>query len=748
MTDGNGEQEGTRAPRRPWADHWLLEAFQRLGHQAAAQLAGIHADSAWEALQQAGAKEAQLLETACALSARQAADLTDVGPSQAQLLDRALADRYGVVPVRLRDGMLEVATANPLMPDLEQTLEFASGLRISLTVASPAATRGAIYRVYQVSQTAATSSRQLSWVRATPQGIPDVVGGGSAVETLDAIIEDALARRASDIHIEPSEAGLLVRFRLDGVLADVRHIPRETTGPLMSRLKVMAGLDIADRMRPQDGRASVVFEGGSVDLRISTLPLGSAGEKAVIRLLNSSATNADLGNIGFTTGERQRFERLLRLTEGMVLVTGPTGSGKTTTLYSALRLIKTQASNLVTVEDPIEYRLEGVNQVQVHEKSGLTFAAALRSILRQDPDVVLVGEIRDAETANIAIKASMTGHVVLSTLHTNDAVSAVSRLLDIGADRGAMAGALKGILAQRLVRRLCTNCSQTDSLEDLQIEFQYLLAELDCDGLRKAVGCPACRHSGYKGRTIVPEVLVVTPDIQRAIARGADGPELTSLVRRAGTRSLWEAGLERVIAGITSLHELLDNVAAPLVENHGGQSAVDALLDELKTGPAREPELPWAAEVLSRNIAPPRATSPSIPGVRGDQWRVLVVDEDRTRRRELRDDLQAAGFGVLEAADGEAALAYARQLRPDVVITEIATPKLDASGLIQALTQHADSPPVIVFTDQRDQELHGWLRDLGAMDVVGRSHDVASLIRHLEDSARSVSTPQISLTAS
>jgi type II secretory ATPase GspE/PulE/Tfp pilus assembly ATPase PilB-like protein/CheY-like chemotaxis protein len=745
MTDANNEHEETRAPRRPWADHWLLEAFQRLGHPAAEQLAGIRADTAWDALQQAGAKEAQLLETACALSAREAADLTGVGPAQAQLLDRALAERYSVVPVRLRDGLLEVASANPLQPDLEQTLEFASGLRIYLTVASPAATRAATYKVYQPSQTAATSSRHLSWVRATSQGgIPDVVGGGGAVETLDAIIEDALARRASDIHIEPSETGLLVRFRLDGVLADVRHVPRDTTGPLMSRLKVMAGLDIADRMRPQDGRASVVFEGGGVDLRISTLPLGSAGEKAVIRLLSSSATNADLGSIGFTTGERQRFERLLRLTEGMVLVTGPTGSGKTTTLYSALRLIKTQASNLVTVEDPIEYRLEGVNQVQVHEKSGLTFAAALRSILRQDPDVVLVGEIRDAETANIAIKASMTGHVVLSTLHTNDAVSAVSRLLDIGAESGSLAGALKGILAQRLVRRLCTSCCQPDSLEDLQVEFQYLLAEHDSSRLRKAVGCPACRHTGYKGRTIVPEVLVVSPEIQRAIARGADGPELTALVRKAGMRSLWEAGLERVITGITSLHELLDNVAAPLVENHDAQSAVDALLNELKTPAAPQPDIPWMTEP-ERGTGIPRATSPSI---RGATVRVLVVDEDRASRRALRLELEAAGFGVLEAADGEAALAYVRHLRPDVVVTDVTMPKLDASGLLQALSQGTDVPTVIVRTDQSDAELHGWLRELGAIDVVGRSHDVTSLIHHLEETARAVNSPRISLTAS
>ncbi len=708
----------------------MLEAFQRLGHPAAGQLAGIHAESAWEALGQAGATEAQLLETACALSAREPADLSTVGPTQAQLLDRALAERYGVIPVRLRDGMLEVATGNPLQADLEQMLEFATGLRIYLTVASPATIRGALRRIYPASESESPSASQMSWVHVAPQGpAGDLIPGG-AVETLNTILEDALARRASDIHIEPSESGLLVRFRLDGVLVDGRQVSRDTAGHVMSRLKVMAGLNIADRLRPQDGRASVVFKGGSVDLRISTLPLGSAGEKAVIRLLNSSDANADLGNLGFTTGERQRFERLLRLTEGMVLVTGPTGSGKTTTLYSALRLIKTQASNLVTVEDPIEYRLEGVNQVQVHEKSGLTFAAALRSILRQDPDVVLVGEIRDAETANIAIKASMTGHVVLSTLHTNDAASAVSRLLDIGAERGSLAGALKGILAQRLVRRLCSACSVSDTLEDLQEEFQYLLIEEDCTRLRKAVGCPACRHTGYKGRTVIPEVLVVTPEVQRAIARGADLPELAALVRKAGMRTLWEAGLERVVTGITSLHELLDNVAAPLVENHGAQSAVDALLNELKTGSISGPDIPWLPEPSLRDSTGTRIV-PASPSHVGQGRRVLVVDEHRANRRELRDSLEQAGFQVLEAADGEAAVSYARRLRPDVIVTEIAIPRLDAIGLLQAVAADPEPPCVIICTDQTDEELLEWLRELGARDIVRRRTEVAPVICRL-----------------
>jgi type II secretory ATPase GspE/PulE/Tfp pilus assembly ATPase PilB-like protein/CheY-like chemotaxis protein len=728
MTD-NAKQEDARTsrrPRRPWADHWLLEAFQRLGHPAAGRLSGVQADSAWEALEQAGATTAQLLETACALSTRQAADLTGIGPAQAQLLEKALAVRYGIVPVGLRDGMLEVATANPLQLDIERTLEFATGFRMQLTVASPAAVRMAVLRIYEAARHQPEAPARFSWVSQGHKEVPasELIRGG-AVETLDAIVADALTQRASDVHIEPSETGLLVRFRLDGVLSDVRQVPREIAGHLMSRLKIMAGLDIADRLRPQDGRASVVFEGGGVDLRISTLPLGSDGEKAVLRLLGSGETNADLASLGFTARESQRFEKLLTLTEGLILVTGPTGSGKTTTLYSALRRLKSQASNLVTVEDPIEYRLEGVNQVQVHERSGLTFAAALRSILRQDPDVVMVGEIRDAETANIAIKASMTGHVVLSTLHTNDAPSTLARLLDIGAEPSAIAGALKGIVAQRLVRKLCQACSQPDTLDDLQIEFQYLLAEHDCTQLRKAVGCPECRHTGYRGRTIVAEILVVTPDVQRAIARGVDGSELTSLAKRGGMRTLWEAGLDRVVTGTTSLHELLDNIAAPLVEFNSAQADVDALVGELFTNTRARPSVVTASHPSPGASAPGMLTLAGRAGT-GAGKRVLVVDEVRTSRRALRDQLEA-GFRVLEAADGEAALVYARRLRPDFIVTEVAIPRLDAIGLLQALALEPDSPSVVVSTDQTDAELLGWLRELGAHEVTGKPLDVTLL---------------------
>jgi Tfp pilus assembly pilus retraction ATPase PilT/CheY-like chemotaxis protein len=410
----------------------------------------------------------------------------------------------------------------------------------------------------------------------------------------------------------------------------------------------------------------------------------------------------------------------------MLLVTGPTGCGKTTTLYAALHQIKSTQTNLVTVEDPIEYRLEGVNQVQVQDKAGLTFAAALRSILRQDPDVVLVGEIRDAETAGIAIKASMTGHLVLSTLHTNDAPSAVGRLADIGADLSALSGALKGIVAQRLVRRLCSECSIPVAASELPAEQQVLLTGKRTDKLRKPVGCAACRGTGYRGRMVVPEVLVVTPEIQRAIARKANRSELEDLARQGGMHTLWGAGINRVLAGTTSLHELLDNVSAPTTDAAASQTAIDQLLREMR------PKHKATGSAASPNAAPPlQLASAHIPGK--EAKRVLVVHEMRDTRRSLRLALEAQGLGVIEAADGESALAYARRLRPDAVVTEVAVPRLDGFGLLQSMRADSDAAAVFIYTEQTDSALLAWGLELGAVEACTTATDAAAFAARVRD---------------
>jgi type II secretory ATPase GspE/PulE/Tfp pilus assembly ATPase PilB-like protein/8-oxo-dGTP pyrophosphatase MutT (NUDIX family) len=378
---------------------------------------------------------------------------------------------------------------------------------------------------------------------------------------VDQILADGVRVGASDIHVEPEEQGIVVRYRVDGVLRDVRVLPRALAPALVSRVKILSGLDIADRLRPQDGRARVAVNGTPVDLRVSTLP-ASRGEKVVIRVLDARATILSLGGMGFTAAEYARVGRLLEARDGLILVTGPTGSGKTTTLYAALRQVQDRGVNVVTVEDPVEYRIPGIVQVQVRERAGLTFGAALRSIMRQDPDVILVGEIRDRETAEIAIQASLTGHLVLTTLHTNDAASAVTRLVDMGVAPHKIATAVKGVLAQRLARRLCDACREL-GLAGAE-EQRRGVAEGATVG--RARGCALCGGTGYRGRLAIVEVLVSTPEVERRIAAGETAERIADAARASGMGSLWESGLTHVLAGDTTLEELLRVAELPASE--------------------------------------------------------------------------------------------------------------------------------------------------------------------------------------
>ncbi|WP_020404511.1 GspE/PulE family protein [Gracilimonas tropica] len=376
---------------------------------------------------------------------------------------------------------------------------------------------------------------------------------GSVIKQVESILHEAIKAGVSDIHIEPYEKKYRLRYRIDGVLQEVSSLQFNQKDAMVSRIKVMADLDIAEKRRPQDGRIKFRSkDGNEIDIRISILPT-QHGEKVVLRILDKSQLQLKLESLGFDEEILKDFRKAIHNPYGMVLVTGPTGSGKTTTLYAALNELNTQEVNITTIEDPIEYNLEGINQTQVHEEIGLTFAHALRSILRQDPNIIMVGEIRDKETAEIAIRSALTGHMVFSTLHTNDAASAVSRLVDMGVEPFLLASSIRMVMAQRLVRKICSNC-KAEYKPDLQILKDI---GLQANGTYwTGEGCEACNHTGFKGRTALIELLVFDNTITEKILQNADAGELKIIARENGMTTLREAGIEKVKNSVTTVEEI------------------------------------------------------------------------------------------------------------------------------------------------------------------------------------------------
>ncbi|MEO5815888.1 MAG: ATPase, T2SS/T4P/T4SS family [Gemmatimonadaceae bacterium] len=536
------------------------------------------------------------------------ADFTRIDPRAVALLAERWARRHKVVPLAVDRGVIVVATANPLDLDAERAVGFATGHRVRWEVASVVEIAVNLDRVYPEAPTTRPDPvtppvevQHLGFI-ADLSGDAATDVGASVIRLVDQLLAEAISAGASDLHLEPEEQGIAVRHRVDGVLRPVRTLPRSVAPSLVSRVKILSGLDIADRMRPQDGRARVAVFGTVVDLRVSTLPV-SHGEKIVVRVLDGSAGLRTLESIGFDVEDLVRIRVLLEQREGLILVTGPTGSGKTTTLYAALREIQMRGVNVVTVEDPIEYRLPGIVQVQVHERAGLTFGAALRSIVRQDPDVILVGEIRDKETAEIAIQASLTGHLVLSTLHTNDAASAVTRLLDIGVASYQIATAVKGVVAQRLVRRVCPDCA--------------------------AVGCEKCDGAGYRGRRAIAEILVTSPEFERRVAAGASTESLAEAARASGCISLWESGLSLVRKGETTMEELRRIAAEPAaqVAEPSPLVLVAPTLEAQRAERANTP--PVATAMASVNVG---TVDVYVVALEADVWRVLVLQRSKETR--------------------------------------------------------------------------------------------------------------------
>jgi type IV pilus assembly protein PilB len=488
-------------------------------------------------------------------------------PAALRLIDGAIAARLRIIPLALTERTLRVAMADPLDVAAMEDLRFRTGRRIEAVVASPTTVEGAIVAAYHANAMDAVLTKLPGGGAAARSATPPVtVEGHDTVDSLrraadappvvalvDLILAKAVQQRASDIHLEPAGATMRVRARVDGVLRELMVLPAQSRGAIVSRIKVMAGLDISVKRRPQDGRGSVRVQGRELALRVSTLPTHT-GEKAVLRLLDSDNASQRLGQLGMLPALHARFSRLLLRSHGVLLVTGPTGSGKTTTLYAALAALDRELYNVITLEDPVEYRLPGLTQVQVHRKAGLGFAAALRAVLRQDPDTIMLGELRDRETVDIALAAALTGHLVLSTLHTNDAASAPARLYEMGAPPYLVAGGLIGVLAQRLARRLCMHC-RAQRLAPAR-EFAELGLPAREAQVFAAVGCARCDGTGYRGRVGIFELLVVTPRMRERIVRRAPADVLREIARADGMIPLSQDAWLKVQAGLTTMREV------------------------------------------------------------------------------------------------------------------------------------------------------------------------------------------------
>jgi type IV pilus assembly protein PilB len=472
-----------------------------------------------------------------------------------KLVDESFCRRNTMIPLRIEGNRLMFATSDPLDFAVVEELRLITGFRPKMFAAPKNEISTQIEKYYGFTRTleALGVKQNVSIDVITEE--EDDYSDTPMVNLVNQILTSAVFQRASDIHIDPLDDKIVVRYRVDGVLDTVREFPLKILHQMISRIKVMSGMDITETRVPQDGRIQTAIKQRNIDLRISTLPT-VRGEKVVMRILDISGGANKLDNIGLSKKEEKLVRDMIAKPNGIVLVSGPTGSGKTTTLYSCLAELNKPNVNIMTVENPVELKMEGVNQIQVETDVDLTFAKALRSILRQDPNIIMVGEIRDVETAEIAIRASLTGHLVLSTIHTNDAIKTVTRLLDMDIEPFLIASSLSGVVSQRLVRKLCTECSYDDEPSPTEI-VMFKKQGLDINTVRRAKGCPSCNYKGYAGRVGIFEVLPISDEMQKLISQNAPLNLLEAEARRTGMTSILSAGLKKVQEGVTSLEEVM-----------------------------------------------------------------------------------------------------------------------------------------------------------------------------------------------
>lgn len=620
----------------------------------------------------------------------------NVDESLTKIIPYEIARRYGVFPVRKESGALLLAMSDPVDVITIDTVRNLVNTDIKPVLSTKSAIAANIEKYYHLDDALYDLLKNIvddASVKVLEQDkkgdeVADATERGSEaaiIRLVNLILSDAAGERASDVHIEPQENFVAIRYRVDGELRNIMKIPPTMHSHLVARIKILAKLDIAETKKPQDGRIRVFVQERELDLRISAIPT-YYGEKIVLRLLDAKTARIQLEELGLEDFESDIFREAINRPQGMILITGPTGSGKTSTIYSALNYIKNKNNNIVTIEDPIEYLIEGINQIQVNPVKDVTFANALRSILRQDPDVILVGEIRDKETAEIAFRSSLTGHLVFSTLHTNSAVACVTRLLDIGLEPYLISSSVILVVAQRLIRLICPHCREEYSPQaGLLGKFKVYLDLHKITRFYKGKGCEKCGYSGFLGRTAAFELLKITQQLQNLIAGSASENEIFQEARKSGFKSLVESCIQKVARGVATIEEV-----ARTVEFSGEKM--------LQKGASRQ-----------------------------EKCRVVIADDDRLIRKMVISAFEGEKdkFEFIEAQNGEEALRYIRNMKPDLLISDVMMPQMDGFGLTKALRQHLESAsiPIIMLTSQKEKEDEIRGLDAGADDYITKPFD-------------------------
>jgi type IV pilus assembly protein PilB len=693
------------APSRPVAVHWLLRVAERAGFsgQNMDLPANTPAREAWPVITRAFSMgDGKLSELVAEYFRLEVANLMEADANAVLLIPEPMARKHHIYPLQESDRQLMVATCDPTDVEAERALGFSTGRSAVFQVAAPQAIQDALDARFAPERAVETLLGTLeaemddadNAVKLVEEMGPehistDDVQATPVVKLTNLILRDGISAGASDIHIEPGRRTGTIRYRVDGVLRKHMDLPMAALNRIISRIKILSRLDIADRLRPQDGKARVRIKNLSYDLRVSTIPAGGA-EKCVIRVLDSNVS-PKLQDLGIPAYELDRMRALISNRDGLVIVTGPTGSGKTTTLYGALRELADGKVNIMTVEDPIEYDLPAITQTQVETKQGLTFAAALRSILRQDPDVILVGEIRDRETAETAAQAAMTGHLVLATVHANDAVSAIGRLADMGLQHAIISQTLRGALAQRLMRKVCAACAEPVR-GVLTPDEKRLTERHGMEPVVRAVGCSECGFTGYRGRLPVQEVLVVGPRFQTAVEAKKGWSTLSRLALQGGMRPMNEVALDWVAQGKTTLVE---------VERVLGQQVEEEKEEEVVKGPSK----------------------------------IMLVDDDPGARLMMRSLLEREGFEVHEAQEGSKAL---EQLKGDpnfsLLILDLSMPGMDGREVLDKIRGSVDTAalPVLIRTGTGNDRMEAELLEAGADDYLDKSVDASRFVARVK----------------